>query len=368
MAISSNSTNGCDAAVIPEDRNCQWRVAARPKGNVVLEDFAWVEEPIPRPRDGEVLLQTLYLGLAPVMRMYMLGTGTAGEKPLEIGDVIHGRGTARVMESRHPDYQVGDMVQGQMGWQTYKVSAMTEQEKFFKCPGFSLPYALCAGVLGMTGLSAWAGFIDCGKPRSGETVVISGAAGGVGSLVVQMAKIRGCRVIGIAGGDEKCAFIRDLGCEASIDYKADNVAQKLAELCPQGIDLYFDNVGGEILSTCLEQLAMYGRVVLCGSISEYTRAEPFGLTNYTRLRRVNGSMQGFFVYNHLHQWDEAMTEIATMIHDQGLRPVQDMVDGFENMPEALARLYDGSNVGVQCCRVRGEPQGEALTTDIGGQP
>lgn len=338
-----------------EDRNCQWRVAARPAGNVVASDFSYTEEDIPRPGPGEVLLRTLYLGLAPVMRMYMLGTGAAGERPLEIGDVIHGRGTAQVVESRHPDYEVGDIVQGQMGWQTWKVSAMTPKEKFFKCPDYGLPYALCAGVLGMTGLSAWAGLMECGKPRPGDRMLVSGAAGGVGSLVIQMGKILGCDVIGIAGGPQKCQFALDHGCSAAIDYKNDDVAAEITRHYPEGLDIYFDNVGGEILEAALERLRMGARVVLCGSISEYMRDEPFRLGNYTRLRAVNGSMNGFFVYNHLHQWEQAMDEIAHMLTHQGLQPIQDMVDGFENMPEALARLYDGSNIGVQCCRVRGEP-------------
>ena len=339
-----------------EDRNCQWRVAARPVGRPKPTDFAYTEEDIPSPGPGEMLLRTHYLGLAPVMRMYMQGTGAAGEAVLDIGDVIHGRGVAQVVESNHPDYAVGDMVQGQMGWQTWKVSSATPQEKIFRCPDNGLPYALCAGVLGMTGHSAWAGFMDCGRPKAGDRVVLSGAAGGVGSLVLQMAKIVGCDVTGIAGGPEKCAVIEDLGCDRSIDYKNEDVAAKIAECYPDGMDLYFDNVGGETLAVCLEHLAMYARIVLCGSISEYTRPEPFGLQNYTRLRAVNGSMQGFFVYNHLHQWDQAMAEMAGWIHAGKLKPVQDMVEGFEQMPEALSRLYDGHNVGVQCCNVRGEPR------------
>ncbi|MEM1412115.1 MAG: NADP-dependent oxidoreductase [Pseudomonadota bacterium] len=338
-----------------EDVNLQWCVARRPEGKPRPEDFELKETEIPRPGPGEMLLRTHYLGLAPVMRMYMQGIVAAGEKPLAIGDVIHGRGVAVVAESNHPDYSAGDVVQGQLGWQTWKVTAATEQEKFFPCPDRGTAHALGAGVLGMTGLSAWAGFMDCGKPQAGHQVVVSGAAGGVGSLVVQMARIAGCRVIGIAGGPEKCAFIRQLGCEAAIDYKNESVPARIAELCPDGMDLYFDNVGGETLEACLEHLAMGARIVLCGSISEYTRSEPFGLSNTARLRRVNGTMQGFFVYNHLHQWDEAMDQLAGWIRAGKLRPIQDMVEGFEQMPAALARLYDGTNVGVQCCDVRGEP-------------
>lgn len=348
------------SASVNERKNCQWRVAAAPVGNVKPGDFEYTETEIPTPGEGEFLLRTLYLGLAPVMRMYMQGTGAAGEAKLQPGDVIHGRGVAQVVESNHPDFQPGDIVQGQCGWQTWKVSSGTQQEKFFKCPDIGLPYALYAGVLGMTGLSAWGGFFDCGHPKAGELVVVSGAAGGVGSMVVQLAVISGCRVIGIAGGPEKCALIRELGCAETIDYKSECLEQRIGELCPQGLDIYFDNVGGETLSSCLEHLAYEARVVLCGSISEYTRKEPFGLTNYERLRNVQGTMKGFFVYNYLDRFEEFAKQMAGWIKAGQLRPVQDIVDGFENMPEALSRLYEGKNLGVQCCRVRGEPEERAI--------
>lgn len=332
-------------------------MAQRPVGNVKPTDFSFTEEEIPRPGEGEFLLKILYLGLAPVMRMYMQGTDAAGERPLDIGDVIHGRGVAEVIESNHPDFQVGEIVQGQCGWQTYKVSRGTPQERFFKCKDYGLPYALAAGVLGMNGLSAWGGLVDCARPRAGDLIVVSGAAGGVGNVVAQGARALGCRVIGIAGGTEKCEFVKELGCEAAIDYKNDNVGAKIAEYCPDGMDIYFDNVGGDILSTCLEHLAYEARVVLCGSISEYTLKEPYGLTNYARLRRVNGSMKGFFVYNYQDRFYEAMDTLAGWINAGKLKPVQDMEEGFERMPQALAKLYEGKNVGVQCCRVRGEPDG-----------
>ncbi len=333
--------------------NCQWRIAERPCGNVKPNDFAWHEEPIPIPQNGEVLLETMYLGLAPVMRMYMMGTDRTGDKHQQIGDVIRGRGVAKILESRHKDWQVGDIVQGSIGWQTYAVSALTTQEKFFKVTSHDLPYSLAAGVLGMNGLSAHAGFFACGEPRKGDVTVISGAAGGVGSMVVQMAKItESSKIIGIAGGAEKCKIIRELGCDETIDYKSESVPERLAELCPNGIDFYFDNVGGEILSACLERLAMHARIVLCGSISEYTRETPFGLTNYTRLRAVEGRMGGFFVYNHVNRWYQVMDEMADWIREGKIKPVQDVIEGFEAMPEALSRLFDGKNVGVQCCKVR----------------
>jgi hypothetical protein len=342
---------------IDEHANYQWRIARRPDGNVVPEDFEWHSTAIPEPSEGEVLLRTHYLGLAPVMRMYMAGTARTGDAPLGRGDVIHGRGVAQIVKSRHPDWREGEMVQGQMGWQTYKVSRMTPQEKFFRMPNNGQPAALGAGVLGMTGLSAHAGLFACGDPLEGDRMVLSGAAGGVGSMVSQLAaNVVGCDVVGMAGGPEKCAFIREHGCSAAIDYKADDIEEMLDQLRPEGIDLYFDNVGGETLEACLERLRMNARIVLCGSISEYTRDEPFKLSNYTRLRATDSVMRGFFVYNHLARWETVMDEMAGWIDEGKLKPVQDIAEGFEAMPRALANLYFGANVGVQCCSVRGEPK------------
>lgn len=341
---------------IDDGANYQWRVANRPVGNVAPTDFEWAVTEIPEPADGEVLLKTHYLGLAPVMRFYMQGTGAAGERVLEPGDVIHGRGVAQIVKSRHPDWREGEMVQGQMGWQTYKVSKMTRQEKFYRMPHNGLPAALGSGVLGMTGLSAHAGLFACGDPKEGDRMVLSGAAGGVGSMVSQMAaNVAGCDVIGMAGGPEKCAFIKEHGCREAIDYKSQNIEERLDDLRPDGIDLYFDNVGGETLEACLERLRMHARIVLCGSISEYTREEPFKLSNYTRLRATDSRMQGFFVYNHVNRWEAVMDDLAGWIHDGKLKPVQDIEDGFQNTPRALANLYYGRNVGIQCCSVRGEP-------------
>lgn len=338
-----------------EDRNCQWRIARRPDGNVVPEDFAYTEEAIPAPGDGEVLLKNYYVNLAPVMRMYMSGQSAAGEKPLAIGDVIHGRGVAEVIESRHPDFKVGDFVHGQMGWQSYKVSKATAQEKFRKLPDIGQSYSVALGSLGMTGFSAYFGFIDCGKPRQGDVVVVSGAAGGVGIHVVQLAKIFGCRVIGIAGGPEKCALIKSIGCDMTIDYKASDIAGQIAAACPDGIDLYFDNVGGETLQACLDNLAMHSRIVLCGSISEYLLDEPFGPTNYTNLRRTNSTMQGFFIYNHVADFDRAEKDMTAWLRSGELRAIEHVFEGFESLPEALASLYDGKNHGIAMVRIRRGP-------------
>lgn len=342
-----------------EDRNCQWRIARRPQANVVRDDFDYVEEAIPVPKKGEVLLKNYYMNLAPVMRFYMSGESWAGEKPLDIGDVIHGRAVAQVIESHHPEFTVGEFVQGQFGWQTYKVTSVTENERFRKVPDLDVSLSVALGTLGMTGFSAYFGFVDCGKPNKGDVVVVSGAAGGVGSHVIQIAKTFGCYVVGIAGGEKKCALIRKYGCDHTIDYKNGDIAQQIATACPHGIDLYFDNVGGEILQACLEKLRLHSRIVLCGSISEYLKDEPFGLTNYTRLRRTNSTMQGFFIYNHLDDLDRAEKDMSGWLASKQLRPIEHIFDGFETLPDALASLYDGNNYGVALCRVRRGPNDTA---------
>ncbi|MBT3994113.1 MAG: NADP-dependent oxidoreductase [Gammaproteobacteria bacterium] len=338
-----------------KNKNCQWRIARRPSGNVVNDDFEYREVDIPKIKDGQVLLKTLYLNLAPVMRMYMSGKSIAGESALNIGDLIHGRGVAEVVESRHNDYKVGDILQGQMGWQTYKVSSITSSEKFRKVPDTGISYSIGLSLFGMTGFSAYFGFFNSGAPRQEDTVVISGAAGGVGSIVVQLAKNLGCQVIGIAGGHEKSRFIKDLGCDIALDYKSGDIAEKIKDATPDGIDLYFDNVGGEILSACLNNLAQNSRVVLCGSISEYLSSEPYGLKNYTNLRKTNSTMQGFFIYNHMDDLDEAEKEMKDWISSEKIKPVEYIFNGFLSMPDSLASLYEGENYGVALCRVAPGP-------------
>ena len=335
--------------------NRQWCVGARPVGRPKPTDFLYREAPVQKPEKGEVLLHTLYLGIAPVMRMYMMdraATGTiTSEPPLAIGDVIHGRGVARVVESHHPDYRPGDVVQGQIGWQTHKVSRMTAAERFLPVRHHDLSYALAVRILSMTGLTAYTSYTHRCAPKAGETLVVSGAAGGVGHQIVQLAKADGLRVIGIAGGARKCDIVRGLGADATIDYKNESVPDRLDALAPGGIDIYYDNVGGEILMACLERLALGARILLCGSISEYGRAEPFGLTNYTRLRGAEADMRGYFVYNWLHRFDESIGALADMIRAGTLRPLVDELDGFDKMPEALIGVYAGDNVGTRCVKV-----------------
>lgn len=332
--------------------NKQWCVGARPVGKPKPTDFLYKEAPIPTPGDGEVLLETLYLGIAPVMRMYMQNSVMSNEAPLNIGDVIHGRGVARILKSNHPDWKDGEIVQGQMGWQTHKVSKMTAGERFLRVKHHDLSYAHSVRVLSMTGLTAFSAFFDQGQPKKDELVLVSGAAGGVGHLVVQMAKITGCRVIGIAGGPKKCAVVKDLGADHVIDYKNEDVAARIAELSCGKIDIYFDNVGGETLEAALENLTYNARIILCGSISEYTRKEKFGLSNYTRMRDVNATMHGYFVYNYLDQFDRCNAQLVEWIKSGQMKPVIDQLDGFDKMPEALIGVYDGTNIGTRCVKVK----------------
>ena len=341
---------------MPEQRiNRQWTVAARPGNELEHAHFGYREQAIGDPDEGEMLLKTHYLNVAPVMRMYMMaeGGGESTESVLEIGDVIHGRGVAEVVASNHPDFAVGDFVHGQIGWQTWKITSATPDEKFVRMTPRGVPAYYGLSALGMTGYSAYCGFVSRGEPQAGKPVLVSGAAGGVGSLVVQIAKALGCApVVGIAGGAEKCELVRGLGADAMIDYKAEDVGARIARLLPDGIDVYFDNVGGEILEAALDNLAYGARVVLCGSISEYTRDEPFGPTNYTRLRRHEADMRGFFVYNHAHGFERAETDIASWIKAGRLRALVDISDGFERMPDALIGLYTGTNRGKRIVRVQ----------------
>ncbi|MEE4175106.1 MAG: NADP-dependent oxidoreductase [Xanthomonadales bacterium] len=346
--------NDAEKTTDPSAVNRQWTVAERPVRDLEHRHFGYRETPIPSPGEGEVLLRTHYLNVAPVMRMYMMaeGGGESTESVLQIGDVIHGRGVAEVIESRHPEVAVGEFLHGQIGWQTHKVTALAPREKFVRMRRRGVPAWYGLSALGMTGYSAWCGFVSRGEPSAGDAVLVSGAAGGVGSLVVQIAKARGCGpVVGIAGGPEKCRLVESLGADATIDYRADDVPARLAECFPDGMDIYFDNVGGELLEAALDRLAPRARVVLCGSISEYTRDEPFGPRNYTRLRKGDSDMRGFFVYNHADEFETAETEMAEWIRSGRLRGLVDFSDGFESLPEALMGLYTGANFGKRMVRV-----------------
>ncbi len=332
--------------------NRQFMLAARPVGDVKESDFRYREMPVPELRPGEFLIETLLLSVGPSMRLWMVNRAASGER-LEVGDLMRGGGVGRIVESRHPEYRVGEVVLGRFGWQTYAVSDGKDRIPVERVVNPPLPLSTALGALGATGLTAYHGLLSIGLAKRDERVVVSGAAGGVGSLVGQIAKIQGCKVIGIAGTDEKCRWLVDeLGFDGSVNYSSDDLAARLRELCPGGIDVYYDNVGGEILDVALGHLAMGARVVICGATATYNlEGDPPGPANYFNLLYRRARMEGFSVAQFADRHSEARDQLARWIDEGRLVPTEDVLDGFENLPRALMRLYSGQNLGAQLVRV-----------------
>lgn len=333
--------------------NRRWLLAARPEGAVRREDFTLDEAPLPAPGDGQLLVRTLYLSVAPVMRLYMLNA-TPIEPPLALGDVMHGRGVGEVLVSRHPDFAVGDIVQGKLGWQQFAVISGEPSALTFKVTQKLAPVSTALGVLGMTGWTAYVGLVDIGRIKPGASVVISGAAGGVGSIAGPVAAALGAPAIGIAGTDEKCAMLIDrLHYRAAINYRSEDVAVRLAQLCPDGIDLFFDNVGGPILDAALANLALYARIVLCGRISQYLleAGQGYALKNWGDIGRRRAAMEAFFIYDHAHRFAEAEAQMAAWIAQGRLPLAEDISEGIETMPDALISLFTGQSRGKRLVRV-----------------
>jgi NADPH-dependent curcumin reductase CurA len=327
------------------DVNRQWLLVSRPEGMVDASNFEWRESPLPAPDDGQFLVRNLYLSLDPAMRGWMANMRSY-VPPVGIGEVMRGHCTARVLDSRHPDFAAGDLVVGAFGWQDYALNNESDLMPVTKIPE-GVPLTLPLGTLGITSLTAYFGLRDIGRPEPGETVVVSGAAGATGSVAGQIAKIRGCRVVGIAGGSEKCEWLTgELGFDAAIDYKAEKVSARLRELCPEGIDVFWDNVGGEVLEAALSNIAMGGRIVICGAISAYNATEPPpGPRNYMNLLARRARMEGFVVFDYLDRTDEAMTELVPWVMEGKIRYREDVRDGLENAPQALLDLFSGANTG-----------------------
>ncbi|RYE93038.1 MAG: NADP-dependent oxidoreductase [Myxococcales bacterium] len=333
------------------DTNRSWRLAARPEGMIKDSDFAWREEPVTQElAAGEFLVRTLYLSVDPTQRGWM--ERDTYMPAVGIGEVMRAGGIGRVVRSNSPDFAVGDLVSGTVGWQDYAVLRPGGMFGAYKLPPGIDP-ELALSLLGLTGLTAYFGLLEVGAPEPGQTVVVSGAAGATGMVAAQIAKIHGCRAVGIAGGPEKCAFLtRDLGLDGAIDYKADNVAARLRELCPKGIDVYFDNVGGTILEAALGHLARRARVVLCGSISDYNdMAHTRGPRNYMNLLLQRSRMEGFLVSDYAPKFPAAVTQLAAWAHEGRLTNRVDVVAGLEKAPDALRRLFTGANVGKQLVKV-----------------
>jgi NADPH-dependent curcumin reductase CurA len=334
-----------------EGKNRQWLLATRPTGMIEDGNFSWVEGPVPTlDKDGQVLVRNLYLSVDPTQRGWL--SRDTYVPAVRIGEVVRAFGAGRVVESRSPRFAVGDVVQGLFGWQDYAVADTAMPGAVSKLPG-GVPVPLALSALGLTGLTAYFGLLDLGKPQAGETVVVSGAAGATGSAAGQIAKIQGCRAIGIAGGPEKCAWVvQELGLDACIDYKSENVQARLGELCPKGIDVYFDNVGGEILDAALARLAFHGRVVLCGAISQYNETEaPTGPRHYINLVIRRGRMEGFIVTDFAARFAEGAAALAGWVASGKLKDRIDLAHGLENAPATLRRLFRGENTGKQLLQI-----------------
>jgi NADPH-dependent curcumin reductase len=324
--------------------NRQVRLAARPVGLPKAGDWDHTEEPIAEPGDGEVLVKVKYLSLDPAMRGWM-NEGRSYIPPVGIGEVMRAGGIGEVIASEHPRFEPGDHVTGITGIQEH---AVLSGDGLIKVDPQLAPLPVYLGTLGMPGLTAYFGLLDIGKPQEGETVVVSGAAGAVGSVVGQIAKIKGCRAVGIAGGEEKCRHVtEELGFDAAIDYKSDNVLKALRQHCPDGIDVYFDNVGGEILDAALACLARGARVPLCGAISQYNATEGMrGPSNYMSLLVNRASMTGFLVFDFAGRYAEAAQEVAGWMQEGRLKSFEDVATGgVQKFPETLLRLFRGENLG-----------------------
>ena len=334
--------------------NAQWRLAARPVGLPRASDWEYVEEPAIEPDDGQFQVALEYLSLDPAMRGWM-NEGRSYVPPVGIGEVMRGLGLARVIDSRHPEFEVGERVTGQFGIQRYAVS---DGRGVIRVDTALAPAPVHLGALGMTGLTAYFGLLEIGRPQPGETVVVSGAAGAVGSVVGQIARIKGCRVVGIAGGPDKCAWlVEELGFDAAIDYKGGELRVGLRRHAPDGVDVYFDNVGGDTLDEVLRRIARGARVVICGAISQYNALEPpRGPANYMQLLVERASMTGFLVFDYADRYPEAIAQLAQWRRDGRLRSREDIVrGGLDQFPEVFLRLFRGENVGKLILELEGTP-------------
>ncbi|MGW4091564.1 NADP-dependent oxidoreductase [Nocardia sp. NPDC004750] len=325
--------------------NRQFRLANRPVGAAQESDWEQVTEPIPSVGEGQFLIQVLQLSLDPAMRGWM-NAGKSYIPPVEIGAVMRAYGTGRVLESRHSDFRTGDLVTGEFGVQEFAVSSGRGVQRID--PDLPVPLSTHLGVLGLTGMTAYFGLLEVGGFAPGQTVVVSGAAGGVGSTVGQIAKILGGRVVGIAGGPDKCRFlVEDLGFDAAIDYKTENVRHALRDRVPGGADVFFDNVGGSILDAGLLRLAQGARVVICGAISQYnSKSGAQGPDHYLSLLVARARMEGFVVYDYEDRFPRATRALAQWLADGRLDSVQDVVpDSILAFPKLLAGLFAGQNTG-----------------------
>ncbi|MGA8302693.1 MAG: NADP-dependent oxidoreductase [Thermoplasmata archaeon] len=331
--------------------NRQWLFAQRAEGPIGQHNFRWVESgAIPSPTEGQALVRNLWISFAPTSLLHMSAPPEQGG--MSIGDVMQSQAASVVIESRHPGWAPGDLLVGFVGWEDY---SLTDGHAFidtYKAPA-GVPPNLAVGTLGITGLVAYFGVLDVGRPHRGETFVVTAAAGGVGSIAAQIAKIQGLRVIGIAGGRQKCDWLLDTaGIDAVIDHRTENVAARLDALCPDGIDIFFDNVGGAILDEGLGRLRRNGRVVVCGGTALYgQKVQPPGPLNYLNLCMVNGRMEGLLGRDYFDRFPEAIAVLRGWLDTGQLKSKEDVAVGLENAPDALARMFRGENIGKQLLKI-----------------
>ncbi len=333
--------------------NRQWLLKERPSGMVGPEHFELVESPMPTPDldSGQVLVKTLMLSFDPAMRGWVEDVRSY-LPPVGIGEPMRASGVGQVTRSDNPDLPVGTLVQGLMNWQEYSIG-----DPAGPIPPSALPPGtppnLALSVFGTTSLTAYFGLLDVGEPAAGETVLVSGAAGATGSVVAQIARLKGCRVIGIAGGEEKCQWLRD-ACKVDgvIDYRNEDINERLDELCPEGVNVFFDNVGGDTLQTAINHMADHGRIVLCGAISQYNNEQPEpGPDNLMVLVTRRIRMEGFIVLDYLSRTEEAIGALAEWVTAGELAWREDIQEGFDTIPATLQRLFDGRNVGKQLLKL-----------------
>jgi NADPH-dependent curcumin reductase CurA len=327
--------------------NRQWIYARKPNAEVGPENFDLKDAPMPEPGAGEVLVRSTYLSLDPASRAWMQGATYRSQ--LNPGDVMAGWGLGEVVKSNTDKFVPGDLVSGEFGWQEFSASpakALTRHDKKHK-PEHIL------GVIGITGLTAYFGLLDVGHPRAGETVLVSGAAGAVGSIAGQLAKIAGCRVVGTTRGDKVKWVVDELGFDACVDYTKENLDRAIKEQCPNGVDVYFDNTGGEVLASALRRMNLFGRVVCCGAVSQYNTATPTpgpaGVPGFLVTKRIR--MEGFVVMDFYNRKAQAEAALARLVEQGKLKAPVDVVEGFEKMPSALAGMFAGKNRGKLMVKV-----------------
>ncbi|HEY5635597.1 MAG TPA: NADP-dependent oxidoreductase [Burkholderiales bacterium] len=328
--------------------NKAWTLASYPSGWVVEENFKLVEGPVPAPKDGEVLVKNLWLSLDPYMRG-RLSQQKSYVKGVEIGEVITGETAGEVVDSKHPGFKRGDTVTTPAGWQLY---GCVKGDLLTKVDASKVPLSYFLGCLGMPGRTAYFGLKDIGAPKPGETVVISAASGAVGSVVGQLAKAWGARAVGIAGGPEKCAWVKDeLGFDACVDYKAGNLYRDLKEVCPKGVDVYFENVGGEILDTMFRLMNFRSRMIVCGLISEYNATEPYGVKNFRAILVNRIKVQGMIVFDWVDRYAEGNKALADLVIAGKLKYRESVLEGIESAPKGLIGLLKGQNFGKQLVKL-----------------